>query len=50
VKPPGLALAAVTRSRSDLKPLAGDTTVTFGELPSEATAAKSLAMSNGRFG
>ena len=47
MKPPGLALAAATRSRSVLKPLAGDTTVTLGELPSEATAAKSCAVSYG---
>ncbi len=45
VSPPGLDLAAATRSFSVLKPFSGETTVTLGELPSDVTAAKSRAVS-----
>src|SRR5262245_60789361 len=45
LKAPGLDLAAATRSCAVLKPFDGDTTSTFGLLPSETTAAKSAAVS-----
>jgi hypothetical protein len=45
LKEPGFALAAATRSRAVLKPFEGETTSTFGLVPSETTAAKSAAVS-----
>ena len=42
---PGLALAAATSCCSVLMPFSGATTVTLGELPKAATAAKSSAVS-----
>jgi len=45
LKEPGLALAAATRSDAVWKPFDGETTSTFGLLPSETTAAKSAAVS-----
>jgi hypothetical protein len=50
LKEPGLALAAATRSCAVLKPFDGETTSTFGLVPSETTAAKSAAVSYGAFG
>jgi hypothetical protein len=42
---PGLALAAVMRSATVLKPFDGAVTSTVGVLPSATTAAKSLSVS-----
>jgi hypothetical protein len=41
LRAPGLAFAAATRSPTVLKPFAGATTSTFGEMPNGTTAAKS---------
>src|SRR2546422_3496331 len=47
LKEPGLALAVATRSCAVLKPFDGETTNTFGLVPSETAAAKSAAVSYG---
>ncbi len=40
---PGFALAVATKSPTVLKPFAGETTRTTGEMPNGTTAAKSRA-------
>ena len=47
VSVPGLALAALTRSATVLKPLLTDATRMFGEVPSRTTWTKSLLGSYG---